>query len=449
VNHRYWSALTVLLSALLVTSAHAETRLAVQEFEGPHASSVRSEVARVLALQDGVTVVSRSEIAMLARSLRVDPETVGGRLVLARELQLSAWISGTVKKRSHKYRLVLQFHDGAEHERVGRVSVSSSSEKRLKSKIRDELWDRSRDAVELAMAPLPEGRAPIEDRRIASAETSRDAARESDPVPTAEDGTGTVTTVRSATLAQDDSSMMASAPKPRRDTLRANVGIGSPYRSFAYNDAISDTLGDHTMGGVPMFDLAMTYFPARPFTDGWGSWIGIDAAAQVSLGSTTEDTQGNKYESRYSAYRIGLRGRIPAGRHAVSLFSGYAMSKLGIEPEQADVSSPMPNVDYRMVRTGAGAEFALTNRFSLGLDAAWLQVLSVGELGEWFPRATAGGVEVMLAASYALSQHFFARVTATYQRTFFDFNSQPGDAQVAGGATDQYLTAAVGMGVNL
>lgn len=447
MNHRYWSSLTVLLSALLVSSAKAETRLAVQEFEGPHASSVRSEVTRVLALQDGVTVVSRSEIAMLARSLRVDPESVNGRLVLARELQLSAWISGEIKKRSHKYRLVLHVHDGAEHARVGRVSVSSSSEKRLKSKIRDELWDKSRDAVELAMAPLPEGRAPIEDRRLASAETSGETARHEGPV--VDDGTGVVSTARNATLAQDDSSMMAAAPKPRRDTLRANVGIGSPYRNFAYNDAISNNLGDHTMGGVPMFDLGATYFPARPFTDGWGSWIGIDGAAQLALGSTTQDTQGNKYESKYSAYRIGVRGRIPVGRHAVSLFSGYAASKLSIKPTEANVSSPMPNVDYRSVRSGAGAEFSLTQRFSLGLDAAWLQVLSVGEIGEWFPRATAGGVEVMLAMNYALSQHFFARVTAVYQRTFFDFHSQPGDKQVAGGATDQYLTAAVGMGVNL
>lgn len=448
MNHRYWSVLTVLLSTLLVSSAEADTRLAVQEFEGPHASSVRSEVARLLEKQDGVTVVSRSEIAMLARSLGVDADSVNGKLVLARELQLSAWITGTVKKRSHKYRLVVYVHDGAEHARVGRVSVSGHSERSLKSKIKDELWDRSRDAVELAMAPLPAGRAPVDSN------TSRDATAQNgqggDQQLMAQNGTGTVSTAaRSTTLAHDDSAMMAAPIQQRRDTLRAAVGIGSPYRSFAYNDAVTDGLGDHQLGGVPMFDLGLVYFPGRPFTDGWASWIGLDAAAQLALGSTTEDTQGNKYESRYSAYRIGLRGRIPVGRHAVSVFSGYAMSKLSIAAKEENVDSPMPNVDYRTVRSGAGAEFALGNRFSLGLDAAWLQVLSVGQIGEWFPRATAGGVEVGLFASYALSQHFFARLTGTYQRTFFNFNSRPGDDRAAGGATDQYLTAAVGMGVNL
>ena len=107
------------------------------------------------------------------------------------------------------------------------------------------------------------------------------------------------------------------------------------------------------------------------------------------------------------------------------------------------------SVDYRMIRSGAGAEFSLTDAIRLGLDASWLNVLSVGDIGKWFPRASAGGLEAALFATYRLTPAMYMRAAATYQRTFFDFNSQPGDKNIAGGATDQYLALSLGAGVAL
>ena len=102
-----------------------------------------------------------------------------------------------------------------------------------------------------------------------------------------------------------------------------------------------------------------------------------------------------------------------------------------------------------MIRTGAGTELTLPRAIRLGMDAAWLYVLSVGEIGAWFPRATAGGMELAVHLTYPLSDHFFARMSGGYQYNFFDFHSKPGDERVAGGAKDQYLTAALSIGVGL
>ena len=52
-------------------------------------------------------------------------------------------------------------------------------------------------------------------------------------------------------------------------------------------------------------------------------------------------------------------------------------------------------------------------------------------------------------ATCALSRHFFARISAAYQQTFFDFHAKPGDTRSAGGAADQLLTASIGVGVGL
>lgn len=445
-----WSTfLTVsFLTVLFSRSAAAESRIAVQEFRGHHGDDVRDEVARVLALQKDVTVVPAREVSARARSLGADLHTPAGRLAVARELSLSAWVAGTVKKRHHKLKVYVDVYDAAANTRIGRVTVAERSVHEVKTALREDLWERSRDAVQLATAPLPDGRGPLD------GQAPSDGAEE----PTVEDGgdtrvasakTVSSAATRNATLAQDDSSLMNAPRRRERDTLRAAVGVGSPYRTLSYSDPVTQTLGDYRLGGALMVDLGAVYYPGRHFTDGWGSWLGLDVATQLARGSRTEDSAGNAFESKYSAFRLGLRGRVPVGKHAVSVFSGYAVNKLSIAAVEGDAASPTPNVDYRMLRSGLGTELALGRRFGLGFDAAYLHMLSVGQLGEWFPRATARGMELALSATYAVTHYLFARVAASYVRSAFDFKSQPGDTYAAGGATDQFLTASMGMGVNL
>ena len=444
MTHRVSSVLLILLSVLVTRSASAQSRIAVQDFRGRHADDVRDEVARVLALQKDVTVVPAREVGAQARALGADLHTPAGRLTVARALQISAWFTGTVKKRHHKLKASIDVLDAAAGARVGRVTVTERSMSKLMQTLRDELWERSGDAVALASAPLPEGRAPSGDGvpRVPPESAVSDAS--DDDVA----GATVAAAAHNATLARDDAATMA-APRREVDTLRAAVGIGSPFRSLAYSDPLSDDLGDYRLGGAPMLDVGMVYYPARHVTDGWASWFGLDVAAQLARGSRAATPDGNELESRYSAFRLGLRGRVPVGRHAVSAFSGYSVSKLAVTSVAAEQASPTPSVDYRSLRSGLGTELTLTDRFAIALDAAWLHMLSAGQIGQWFPRATASGLELALSASYAISNHLFARVGASYQRTVFDFHAHPGDERVAGGATDQFLTASMGMGVNL
>jgi hypothetical protein len=78
-----------------------------------------------------------------------------------------------------------------------------------------------------------------------------------------------------------------------------------------------------------------------------------------------------------------------------------------------------------------------------------LNFLSVGDIANWFPRATAAGIELSLASTYRVTGNIYTRLTAVYSRAFFDFHAQPGDKYVAGGALDQTLALALGVGVQL
>ena len=413
------------LCALIASHVRADARVAVHDFFGPNAARVRNDVVSVLERQSGLTLISKGQVTSAAERLGVDSFSPDGRQQLARELNLSAWMSGMVARHRGNWRLTVVVYDGAKHARIARAQLSAKNVKKLRHAVRERLWQQSGPAIMEASEPqasTPEPATPDMVISQADVEKFHDTSEPEPDVP------------------------------PRRggnDVLHAYLGVGSPYRSLEYHEPVTSTLGDYQLISAALADIHVAFHPARFVSDGWLSWFGLDAAALVTISAPAVNSDGNEFKSRYDAFRLGVRARIPLGRHFVSAFTGYAMSRYTISAKNQDVRAPVPSVDYRSIRSGLGAEFALSDALALGLDAAWLNVLSVGDIGKWFPRATAGGVELAMFGSYQLSSHTFARASASYQRTFFDFHSRLDDKNVAGGATDQSLTVSLGMGVTL
>jgi hypothetical protein len=465
------SASIVAVCMLVASQAHADRRVTVHDFYGPNADRIRDDVVNLLERQSGLTIVSKGQIEAAAEKLSVDPFSPEGRIALARELQLSAWLTGVVQKSAGKLKLTVAVFDGAQHLLMGRARLSGKTVGKLSTEIHDRLWRKSRSAIMRAAAPISGAAPMVVTSESAAAPTATPPAPADMVVSTSEAETPApapaATAAAAVTAADDSETELASREKEpnaavdaeydegdepsqrRGESLRAFLGFGSPYRNLAYDSPITSSLGDYQLAGAPMLDLNVAFHPARPFTDGWASWFGLDIRAQLALSTPTIDRDGHKFNSRYDAYHFGLRARVPLGKQYVSAFSGYAMSRVSIASESKDVSVPAPSVDYRMIRSGVGAEIALGDSLGLGLDVAWLSFLSVGDIGHWFPRADAGGVEVSAAATYSLTSGIFARAAASYQRTFFDFNPRPDDKYAAAGATDQYLALSLGAGVKL
>lgn len=435
MTNRIVIVLIAALCLLITSNARAETRVTVHDFYGPSAARMRDDVVNLLEQQEGVTVISKSQIDAAAKKLNVDPYSPEGRQALSRELQLSAWMTGMIQKRAGKLKLTVVIYDG-QHARVGRAQLTARNSSQLSSEVRSQLWEKSRRALLNAGAADP-SEAPESATEVAAAASSSD-------VLVAHESESTRLHDRSSSEGGSGSSTIS-----KGEALRAFIGIGSPYRSLAFNQPITSSLGDYQLSGAPMADLNVSFHPARFATDNWLSWFGLDAGASIALTTPTVDRNGTSFKSRYDAFHVGLRARIPVGQHYVSAFSGYAMSRFSINAPSNDVRTPSPSVDYRTLRSGLGTEIVLTDALALGLDAAWLNFLSVGDIGKWFPRATAAGFETALYGTYAMTDDIFMRLAASYQRTFFDFNSRPGDKNVAGGAVDQYLALSLGAGVKL
>ena len=444
------------LCTFIATYAHADTRVTVHDFYGPNAEQVRDDVVNLLERQSGVTIISKGQIENAAEKLGVDPYSPEGRIAVGRDLQLSAWMTGVVRKRSGKLKLTVVVFDGAQHTPIGITRLSGTTATKLSAEIKERLWRKSRYAIMRASAPNPSGD-PVAVAEAAPPEAPAPEAPAGE-VQQASDSESPFEVARAnaaAAAGRDEAEDEVDSPaeptsKPRAgEMLRAFLGFGSPYRNLAYSNPITPSLGDYQLGGAPMFDLNLAFHPAKTFTDGWASWIGIEFKGQLALATPTIDRDGNEFKSTYNSYHFGLRARLPVGQHYIAAFSGYGMNRFEVTSEERGVRVPTPSVDYRMIRSGAGAEFELSDTFMLGADAAWLHILSVGDIGTWFPRSTAGGIEATLFATYALIPGVYARASASYQRTFFDFNPRPSDKYAAGGATDQYLAMSVGAGIEL
>lgn len=429
--------LTLLLSSAIAASAKAESLVAVHNFYGPGAEALRDRVAALITNQEGVTVISESEVDRLANVSQSDPFSPEGRKEISRRGQLSAWVTGSLEVYRRKVELTVIVYDGAEHALMGRVVMKARNVAELKVQIKRRLWNELRSPLFASLAPLPPGRGPIEGVRTASTHAAY-----------MQPADGLVVS-RFGGEQKNDAEADGKKRRQLADPLRFSLGLGSPRRNLRYSDPLSSGLNDYQLGGSVLLDASLQYYPGKHFSQGWPSYFGVDLAAQGAIGASSTDAFHHRYKSHYDAYRVGLRGRLPLGQHFVSAFSGYAITRGSVSTEQSPTAVQTPGVDYRALRSGLGAEFRLVDGVSVGVDAAWLTMLSVGQLGNWFPRATASGFELLFQATYALSEHFFARASGSYRRAVFDFHSRPGDARVAGGATDDVLTFSAGAGMSL
>jgi len=453
--------LTLLSWSSMVASAHAESRIVVHDFYGPHAAELRDRVAALLTNQDGVTVAAKAEVEQLAGELHADSFSPEGRRLISRPGQLSAWLTGVVEAHKRRVRLTVIVYDGADHKRMGRAVIKGRSMVELNAELRHKLWDELRAPILASLSPLPPGRAPIERVDGGSAPVTAAAGADDARRPAVEqlraasshsaymEPAAGLVVARSGGSSHDDAAGEAKKRRQLGDPLRFALGFGSPRRTLHYSDPLSSGLYDYQLGGSLLVDASAMYFPAAHVTKAWPAYLGVDLAAQAAVGASSSDSFGNHYKSHYDAYRLGLRVRVPLGQHFASAFSGYAITRGSVSSDNAQTAVRTPGVDYRALRSGVGAELALADGVSMGVDAAWLTMLSVGELGSWFPRATANGLELLLQASYAFTRHCFVRVVGSYRRAVFDFHPQPGDARVAGGATDEVLTLSAGAGVSL
>jgi hypothetical protein len=242
------------------------------------------------------------------------------------------------------------------------------------------------------------------------------------------------------------------APGARRSPGRALLGARAGYlrRSLEYSDDLYNRLRAPTTNGwVYRFEAQLNPF-AKPLKDR----LSLIASYEGGLAGTVQDTRNNRnFGVKFSDLEGGVRFRQPLGEHALGIQATVGQQTAGLDASSGVTGIPevsytllSPSVDFTLNFGDLAVRTALTYQRCLGF----------GEISnaEWFPHMEGYGFEGQLGFDYRVSPSVVLQTAGVVRRFVLDMNSRPedavgGQAEVAGGAVDQYLSGYFGLAFTL
>jgi hypothetical protein len=453
--------------------ASAQPRVSVGQLEGKHSSTVRGAAVRALQKEDSVMLISKDAVAGTARRLGVTMPK--GRKEISAALGIGAWVEGSVEREGKTYVTNLAVIDSASGKTLGVMSYDGPSTKSLVKTIRAELWTDLGELIRSGKVPNGKKGAepPKEVAAVTAADESADALaeeeeaeeleeEEAEPAPAVaseQDDDRVEETLADDTAPASDDNDTQSEEEPAGQSGEGGavpfvlgVGLAGFSRDFVYNDNVSD-LPLYDLGLGPSLLINANWYPAAHFSSGAAANIGLDLRGQIAFGLDSEVQDNTSFPTSSGGFGIGVRGRVPLGSHELAAVVGYGRRTYSIGQVDSDDATGMhpyvPSTAYSFMRLGVDAHFALTQKFGVGLSLAFLPTFSTGT-EEWFENATANGIEGEVKVGYSLSRSLEVNAAFALQRFGLSFNPTIEDAMagkpIAGGAVDQYLSLALGMG---
>jgi len=268
---------------------------------------------------------------------------------------------------------------------------------------------------------------------------------------------------RRARISDDPDAEVSATAEPAQASgggrwLELAVGARGFSRNLVYNDQVSAGLREYQLAMGPAVVANLAFYPAALASSGPAAGIGIVADVEQAVATSSQLAadatfpNGATFPTSMHEFSGGIRYRIPVGTSQIGLavtggeHAFWFVSGGGADRSQLEV----PNTAYQFVRGGMDARVAVTPDFSVGAGAGYRYVLNqAGPVNKEFPHLTVAGVDVGVRAAYAFTSNIEARLQADVRRYFYDMHSVRGDALIAGGAVDQYLSVAFLLGVTL
>ena len=177
------------------------------------------------------------------------------------------------------------------------------------------------------------------------------------------------------------------------------------------------------------------------------AYIGLVGEWQRTIGFGTS-VGGQNVSASSDLLAGGLRLRIPLGPSELGVSGEYGRQffRFGALP---GTTPSVFNYDYDFLVAALDARIVL-GQFALLLGGCYIGVLENGLANSGiFPHADVAGIDAHVGGALSLNDFLELRLIGNYQRYFFSMNSRPGDQYVAGGATDQYLSIILALGVRI
>jgi hypothetical protein len=388
-------------------------RVAIGAFRGPQAERLQDAVESALLRR--YFLVPESMVADAARKSGIRLESEKDFAEVAKTLNVKAFVSATVRKQKN-WRVEMVVRKGETGAAVGRYEWTDRRIETLAAAM-------SKTTPRRLQALLSENGGPA----AADAEVS-----EAHPAPS---------------LPENPPARPADAEAPADPGIRPYLEIGAGAKVFSramsYTDNASRLPGYRLDRGTAInMDMAFHPFALVPGA-GWVGGIGLTGGVTYAVGIGTQlDGGDGRARTEVYGYEAGIRLRGTVGIVDIIPHVSYMVDNF-----VANVANISPDVRYRVARSGLGLRLALSSRAMVRASADYLYVLDAGPFtadGK-FPRAQARGMDLSLGAGYSFTETLEAQVSVGLRRYGFDMRAQPGDAPLAGGAIDEYMSMTLGV----
>ena len=262
-------------------------------------------------------------------------------------------------------------------------------------------------------------------------------------------------------MSDDDGEIAATAEPAESKTgsrwLELALGGRGFSRSLTFHEPITPGRREYKLAFGPAAVLNLAFYPLALGVSGPAAGIGLVADVEQAVGtSSAVDPDGTfpagaTFPTSMHEFAAGLRYRVPVGdwQIAATVMGGehayWLTSSATADRNQLEI----PNAVYHFVRGALDVRLAVTADFYLAL--AWATGTSSTKP---VPSAASSPISVAdldadVGAGYAATRTIELRLQARVRRYFYDMHSIAGDAHIAGGAVDQYLSVAALLAVTL
>lgn len=238
--------------------------------------------------------------------------------------------------------------------------------------------------------------------------------------------------------------------------LEASVGMRMYSRSFQYTDTLAQLYPTNGFAELPSYSLPLapmayvdvSFFPLAKSKSVVLQNIGLVGAFELGF-ATDVNYAGTILSQTHYRYDVGLKGRIPISNFSIEpvvAYGGHNFS-IGVPPGQA---APFPSVNYSLIEMGSDIFWRL-HPITIRAYGRFLLPLSLGDVASaaWYPSAKGLGSHFGGQVGFALNSSFDLLMSVDARLYGLDFNPVPvtnPPERVAGGATDQYISASLGLG---
>jgi hypothetical protein len=429
--------------SLVASSARAdEPRVGVLPFSGPGAGKARGSVVATLR-QHGATVVDDGDLRGSAEKLGADLSDPAQRSDVSRMHGVDAWIDGKVSRERGQQVVELTVTNGADGETLDTSSLGARNINVLARLLRKDGWGLIEPSLQrahraeaaAAVEPEPE---PVAEEQQREPEPTKEAEDEEEDEDDQDD---------QGDEAEDDADD-GERPSP----LRLELSVSGLSRVLAYRENL-DRLPGYKVALPPSLRGLVIWYPAAHFASGVPAHLGLRLHGQYTFGvsSKVENANGPEFSTSSHLFEVGLRARIPLDTFELGASFSYGLHGYAVDSaKQAGVTVEpgIPSIGYSYLHVGAELRMQLGD-FALAFGGAVLPLLGVGDLEDWFPRASGLGIEGSAELGYAIGSSFDLFAMLSDRRYAVTFDPRIADLAagrvLAGGAVDNYLHALLGV----